>query len=677
MHPQYTYFWSAVNSQEFVSLVRWFSTARVDRDDSSVTKIVLPLIQEHLGAKRSLELLGVPHDVINNEFVVISGDHAACIAACTRLSDTAEALQVVSQIVAENASLDGLRIVGLLAPFTLRDKAGTFIGARMGRPEKAKMRKMAGSPHILFPVGDQGDRSRSFQSALRAGKVTGDFSLFLCSQCRTESIYPFCFTCKARAERGYFCKTCGVGTAESCAHGPKTPYKRQELDIQAYFKRALDQLQLNAYPDLIKGVRGTSNKDHVVENIAKGIIRAKYNIYVNKDGTTRYDMTELPLTHFRPREIGTPIEKLRELGYTLDVFGSQLVNDDQIVELKVQDIVLPLNDRSLEESSRKVLFRICQFLDELLVRFYGVEPFYNLQREEDLVGHLVVGLAPHISAGLIGRIIGFSETQGCFAHPLWHAGLRRDCDGDECCVMMLLDALLNFSRQYLPNQRGAKTMDSPLVLTSQLIPSEVDDQSHGLDVQWRYPLQFYEAALAYKDSKEVKVDQIKHRLGTPLQYEQFGFTHHLSNLNMGIKCSAYKTIPTMEEKVNGQLAIAMKLRSVDAHDVARLIIEKHFIKDIKGNLRKFSMQQFRCVGCGERFRRPPLIGKCSFCGGKLIFTVTQGSITKYLPLSLQLCQQFQLPPYLVQSLEIVQRRIDGVFGRAKEKQSGLQTWTTQ
>ena len=120
-------------------------------------------------------------------------------------------------------------------------------------------------------------------------------------------------------------------------------------------------------------------------------------------------------------------------------------------------------------------------------------------------------------------------------------------------------------------------MDSPLVLTSQLIPSEVDDQSHGLDVQWRYPLQLYEAALNYKDSKEVKIDQIKHRLGTPLQYEKFGFTHPLSNLNMGIKCSAYKTIPTMEEKVNGQLAIAMKLRSVDAADVARLIIEKHFI----------------------------------------------------------------------------------------------------
>jgi DNA polymerase II large subunit len=674
LHPSYTYFWSALNAQDFIALIDWFTLVRIDRDESSATKIVLPLIKEHLGAKRSLEILGVPHEVINNEFVIITGDHAACVTVCAGLADLARTRQVVSQAVAETSSLNGLQLVALLAPFLLRDKAGTFIGARMGRPEKAKMRKMAGSPHILFPVGKEGDRSRSFQSALRVGKVSGDFPLFVCSKCGKETIYPFCNVCNVRASHVFYCRTCGVSAAETCSHGKKTPYKYQELDIQSYFKAALDQMQLSAYPDTIKGVRGTLNKGHTVENIAKGIIRAKHNIYVNKDGTTRYDMTELPLTHFKPRDVGTSVEKLRELGYTADVFGNDLANDEQILELKVQDIVLPLNERSLDESSRKVLYRVCQFIDELLVRFYGLDAFYNLQREEDLVGHLVIGLAPHISAGLIGRIVGFSETQGCFAHPLWHAGLRRDCDGDECCVMMLMDALLNFSRQYLPDQRGAKTMDSPLVLTSQLIPSEVDDQSHGLDVQWRYPLQLYEAALNYKDSKEVKIDQIKHRLGTPLQYEKFGFTHPLSNLNMGIKCSAYKTIPTMEEKVNGQLAIAIKLRAVDAADVARLIIEKHFIKDIKGNLRRFSMQQFRCVGCGESFRRPPLIGKCNLCSGKLIFTVTEGSITKYLPLSLKLTQQFQLPPYLVQTLEIVQRRIDGVFGRAKEKQSGLKAW---
>ncbi len=680
LHPSFTYHWNVLTSAEFYALLNWFAFARIDYDDASApkaaVKIILPLAHDSHQSKRSLELLGIPHDVITNEFVVITGDHASCIAACLRINDFEQAQQLVSQTIADASSgegQDGLALVNLLAPFPLRDKSGTFIGARMGRPEKAKMRKLSGQPHLLFPVGDEGDRLHSFQSALQHGKVTGDFSLFVCPACKDETIYPFCSVCAVPTIKSYFCRTCGVEDTEQCPHGQKASYKRRELDIKLYFERALNHLNLSTYPDLIKGVRGTSNKDHVVEHIGKGILRAKHNIYVNKDGTTRYDMTELPLTHFKPREVGTSIEKLRSLGYTTDVFGAELLNEDQVLELKVQDVVLPLNENSLE-SSRKVLYRIAQFIDELLVRFYGLEPFYNLEREEDLVGQLVVGLAPHISAGLIGRIIGFSETQGCFAHPLWHAGLRRDCDGDECCVLMLMDALLNFSRQYLPNQRGAKTMDSPLVLTSLLIPSEVDDQSHGLDVQWRYPLSFYEAALQYKDSKEIKIDQIRQRLGTPRQYEQFGFTHPTTSINFGVKCSAYKTLPSMEEKLKGQIAIATEIRAVDATDVARLIIEKHFIKDIKGNLRKFSMQQFRCVGCGERFRRPPLIGKCTTCNGKIIFTVSEGSITKYLPHSIQLTQQFPLSPYLVQSLEIVQRRIDGVFGKAKEKQSGLQAW---
>ena len=123
-----------------------------------------------------------------------------------------------------------------------------------------------------------------------------------------------------------------------------------------------------------------------------------------------------------------------------------------------------------------------------------------------------------------------------------------------------------------------------------------------------------------------------------------------------------------------QMEIAEKIRAVDASEVARLVIEKHFIKDIKGNLRRFSTQQFRCVNCNESCDRPPLRGVCSACGGKLIFTVTQGSIVKYLQPSLYLVKQYNLPSYLSQTLEIVRRRIEGVFGQEREKQAGLQGW---
>lgn len=669
LHPAFTYYWKCIPLDDFITLFEWMCTARVDGDELGVHKIILSFSSSTERAKRALEILGVPHTVVNNEFVVITGGDARCIALSFQLLDIHHEKLMINQSIT-----DSLGLINTLAPFKFRDKCGTFIGARMGRPEKAKMRKLAGQPHTLFPVGDEGDRLRSFQSAIQKGKVNGDFPLFYCNDCTHPTIYPICERCGKTSVKHFFCKLCKENEEPLCVHGEKKQFTRRDIPIAEYFNSAVARLRLQTYPDLIKGVRGTSNKDHIVEHLAKGILRAKHSIYINKDCTTRYDMTELPLTHFKPREIGTSVEKLRELGYTHDTFGAGLTHPDQVLELKPQDLILPSNENSLDESSKKVLYRVAAFIDELLQRFYGLPAYYNLTKDEDLVGHIVIGLAPHISAGMIGRIVGFSDTQGCFAHPLWHAGLRRDCDGDECCVMLLLDALLNFSRQYLPDQRGAKTMDSPLVLTSRLIPSEVDDQSHGLDVAWRYPLQLYEAALDYKNPWEVKVDQIRQRLNTEQQYEHFGYTHPLQSINLGVKCSAYKTIPTMTEKLQGQIEIAAKIRAVDTEDVARLVIEKHFLKDIKGNLRQFSTQQFRCVSCNEKFRRPPLAGKCTKCQGNLLFTVSEGSVIKYLMPSINLARQFNLPAYLIQSLEITKRRIEGVFGKEKEKQSGLQSW---
>ena len=539
----------------------------------------------------------------------------------------------------------------------------------MGRPEKAKMRHLTGSPQVLFPVGEEGDRLRSFQSALKAGKVRSTFPLFYCQACRQEMVYPRCENCGEKCIKHYHCRFCGDLDKDTCRQAPADPFKNREIDIHYYFNKSKERLGITLSPDLIKGVRGTSNKYHLTEHLSKGILRAKHEIYVNKDGTVRYDCTEQPLTHFKPKEIKTSLEKLKELGYHHDIYGQELINEDQILELKPQDLVLPGFD-SLEESAPQVLGRVANFLDELLTKFYGLPSFYNLKNEKDLVGHLVSGLAPHISAGLIGRIIGFAETQSLLAHPMFHAGLRRDCDGDEAAVMLLLDALLNFSRQYLPEKRGAKTMDSPLVLTTIINPSEVDDQVLEMDTAWNYPLELYEAAEKMQFPWEVKVEQLSHRIGTEKQYEQFGFTHPTDNINKGVQCSAYKTLPSMEEKLIGQMELAKKIRAVDMDDVAKLVIQKHFLRDIKGNLRKFSMQQFRCVKCNAKYRRPPLAGKC-VCGHKIIFTITEGSVVKYLGHSLLLAQRYDFSPYLKQILDLLKLNIDTIFGKEKEKQVGL------
>ena len=671
LHPAYTFFWNSVSPSELAILFRRISKSTVDIEQDKINKIVM---QNKPDVKRVLEKLGLPHLLVNNEYIVVE-KHEANSLAYTLALHKDKSVEELEKYILLNPSSDSVAVINNFFNIRIRDKGGTFIGARMGRPEKAKMRKLTGSPHVLFPVGDEGGRLRCFQSAIDAGKVKADFPMNRCSKCSKNTVYPVCEDCGKPTKRLYYCKVCGAIEDSECkTHGKASSYSVQEIDIKHYFDSALKKIGVKSYPDLIKGVRGTSNKDHIPENLVKGILRAAHEIYVNKDGTTRYDMSEVPITHFKPKEVGLSLDKLKALGYKKDIRGKDISDENQVFEIFPQDIILPSPDNTLDETADSCLVNVAKFVDDELTLLYGEKPYYGLKDKTDLIGHLVIGLAPHISAGLIGRVIGFSKVNGCFAHPLWHAGLRRDCDGDEIGVMLLMDALLNFSRQYLPDKRGSRSMDSPLVLTSTLIPSEVDDQAHGIDVQWKYPLEFYEAALNYSPPWEIKIEQLKTRIGTEKQYQDFGFTHETTSINAGVTLSAYKTLPSMEDKLKGQMEIAEKIRAVDESDVARLVIEKHFIKDTKGNLRKFSMQEFRCVACNEKFRRPPLVGKCTKCGGKLVFTISEGSVTKYLEPSISLAKKYNVPSYLQQSLELLKRRVEDVFGKEKEKQEGLGKW---
>ena len=663
LHPRYVFHWKDIKKKQFRSLVEWLK-----KGDLNEKKIVLPFVYDidlELSSedpKRTLEILGVPHRVVAKEHVVIEGEWAKAF------------LFTIGGTSVFNINLDEypnvLSVVSKLSGVKIYDKSGVFIGGRMGRPEKSKMRKLTGSPQVLFPVGKEGGRLRCFQSALDKGFVRAQFPLKFCEKCSKESVYNVCEVCGTKTRQDYKCRLCGE---KNCDHEQKLTYSTRQIDVKHYFDCALKKLGTRHYPELIKGVRGTSNEDHTPENLVKGILRAKYGLYVNKDGTIRYDMTEMPITHFKPKEIRASIEKLKELGYDRDIYGEELKNVDQILEIKCQDIILPSCPETLDDKADETLFKITKFIDELLVKLYGLEPYFNLDSEEDLIGQLVIGMSPHTCAGIIGRIIGFSDLQGLLAHPYFHSFMRRDCDGDEAGIMLMMDALLNFSRKFLPNHRGAN-QDEPLVLTSRLIPSEVDDMVYNMDIVSSYPLELYEAAMEFKMPWDVKIKMVNDVLGSEEEYEGFMFTHHNSDINKCVHCSSYKSLPTMQEKVLGQMDVAEKLRAVDEMDVARLIIERHFVRDIKGNLRKFSMQQFRCVVCNEKFRRPPLAGKCSKCGGKLLFTIAQGSVVKYLQASLDLAKKYKLPAYLQQTLQLTKARIDSVFGKEKEKQESMVKW---
>ena len=47
---------------------------------------------------------------------------------------------------------------------------------------------------------------------------------------------------------------------------------------------------------------------------------------------------------------------------------------------------------------------------------------------------------------------------------------------------------------------------------------------------------------------------------------------------------------------------------------------------------------------------------------------------KYLDSAMNLAENYEVSPYVRQSLELTKRRIESVFGREKEKQVALQQW---
>ena len=672
LHPTYTVHWKDISRHDFDRLTTWLDSAQYTNTGDHITKIVLPYQTD----KRTLELLGVTHSAPQRQFVVIDGNDAAAFALNLNLTVRGIPHDKLDPYLTEHPDASTFDIVKHLCPVPLKDVSGTYIGSRMGRPEKAKLRTLAGTPNGLFPIGEEGGRMRSLQAALETGKVTANYCLLFCKTCNQRSISPTCPTCHQPCTQQYYCRFCDTILSEpTCSkHGPAATHKRLEMAIRPLFESTLKHLDMKTHPDLIKGVKGTIGVDHIPEPLAKAILRAKYDLAVNKDGTVRYDCSEITLTHFKPKEVRTSIERLRQLGYTHDIHGKEITDPDQICEILPQDVVLPSCPSAGHETADDAVIRTSKFVDDLLTKLYKLPPYYNIKTADDCIGHLLIALAPHTSAGLAVRIIGFSKTQGFLAHPYVHQACRRDCDGDEIGFILLLDGFLNFSRRYLPDTRGS-AMDAPLVLTSQLIPTEIDEQCFTLGITPSYPLEVYEAAAECKMPRDIKIKQIKHILAKPEQYENHWFTHDNTDINSGVVCSAYKTLPSMEEKLKGQMELAMKIRAVEASDVARLVIEKHFVKDAKGNLRQFSEQSFRCVNCNEKYRRPPLIGRCTACpNGKIVFTVSEGGVVKYLEPMISLAKRYNLSPYLQQNIELIRRRIEAVFGKEKERQTGLGAW---
>ena len=639
LYPKYLFFWDKISSDELVQLLE--PKKINDKSIEYSTKI-----------KKILEKLGTPHKVENETIVLENQEAKIFYNLLFRKKPTVGELSV-PKILTKSSGIQ------------INNKFSTSIGVRIGRPEKAAPRQMKPPTHVLFPISDKGGPTRDLLKASRNEHFFTNIFNRNCNQCNEPSIGIKCSKCGTKTTITYRCSGCrdilDEPYCEKCKR--KAPaHSHKEFPLKAKLLSAQERMGFRAQ-EPFKGVKELINQDKIAEPLEKGLVRQNLGLTVFKDGTVRFDATNSPLTQFKPSWIGTSIEKLRELGYSHDIEGKTLENSDQIVELRMQDVIIPYENG-------KYLISTCKYIDTLLQKFYGKTSFYNVTNYEDLIGHLIIGLAPHTSVGIVGRIIGYTETHVCFGTPNWHSAKRRDADGDADSIMLLMDSLLNFSRQFLSDRIGG-LMDAPLLVQPLVLPHESQPQAHNLEVTKSLPLGFFESTfLQIKTSDVVSVEIIKSRLETERQFYDYFFTHSTSSLTTSKSRSAYSTLGSMLDKFDMQIKNAELIDAVNTSEIVSNVISTHLVPDIMGNLRAYARQSFRCTGCGKSFRRMPLIQTC-VCGHKLIPTITRGSVEKYLKLAKRLVDKYDVGKYQRGRIHALSDEIELVFGKNQGDQSLL------
>jgi DNA polymerase II large subunit len=1183
LHPAYTYLWHDLSVDSFEALADAVAAGHVTEatadggvaldptpgEAAPTGTLVLPRTE---AVTRALETLLVEHRQTADDLRV--GQWEPLVRSLGFTFDLERTWDDLSERARTwDGGENAVEAVNEVAPFRIRERAPTRVGARMGRPEKSESRDLSPAVHTLFPISEAGGSQRDVSAAARERGENGrrgHFDVQLgrrrCAGCGTDTYRTRCPDCGGHTDPHYECDDCGQvvepdeGGRVHCTRCDRdvSSVAWQSVDLNTDLREALQDVgERESSFDILKGVKGLTSSNKTPEPIQKGILRAKHGVTSFKDGTVRYDMTDLPVTAVRPAELDVTADDFRDLGYDTDVDGDPLQFDDQLVELKVQDIVL-------SDGAAEHMLKTADFVDDLLTRFYDLPPFYEVEERQDLVGELVFGMAPHTSAAVVGRVVGFTSAAVGYAHPYFHAAKRRNCfhpdtkiwyedesgdwhyerietvvedrlenprtddfgtlvqeldceirvpsvdtngntvvkpveavskhhssehlvrietrsgreltvtpdhdvlqwsgdslervsatelepgrtvptprrvdfegtrprydlleelldagtippddlvvrgigtkrlkhlldsatdadesptpvaatlgvdtstvynwvsrdsvpvsalielfgergllervpddvtlavrrdtaemnryleidesfarllgyyaaegftrrepgecyqtticipdrsardrsietfgralsvdayeenrwkvtvssrlvtalfddvldvgcdaaskripdavlsaspdslaaflagyfsgdgsasgdrveirahtvsdelkadlvaalkrfgiatnvsretrthdrgviaefydgtpvfeswvvkvtsenaarfaerigfdldrnqdtltdalastelrpqrlfgdggstdvwldevtsvepvasdvdftynvtvsdthslvandlhvaqcDGDEDCVMLLMDGLLNFSKEFLPDKRGGQ-MDAPLVMSSRIDPSEIDDEAHNVDIVREYPREFYEATLEMADPESVDITIAEETLDTDHEYHGFEHSHDTSNIALGPDLSAYKTLGSMMEKMDAQLELARKLRAVDETDVAERVIEYHFLPDLIGNLRAFSRQETRCLDCGEKYRRVPLTGDCRECGGRVNLTVHRGSVNKYMETAIRVADEYDCRPYTKQRLEVLEKSLESVFENDQNKQSGI------
>ncbi|MHA2171730.1 MAG: DNA-directed DNA polymerase II large subunit, partial [Candidatus Kariarchaeaceae archaeon] len=214
-------------------------------------------------------------------------------------------LQLPQSIQIDLTASSTLSFIQSTSTVPVRDFLGTTIGARMGRPEKAKERLMKPQLHGLFPVGSDKKVGKNLAKAVEVASIRIRLGNRYCTSCNKSQFHIFCSDCTNETILLGFCSNprCNAqmdeGPCDICG---------ASINYTKFFEVSVSDLLDESYRRLgqigntnVKLKDQLSNPTGTPELLDKGILRSRSNLNVFRDGTIRYDATDAPLTHFYPR----------------------------------------------------------------------------------------------------------------------------------------------------------------------------------------------------------------------------------------------------------------------------------------------------------------------------------------------------------------------------------------
>ena len=124
-------------------------------DDGVASKIVGEFNHDVAGSSQKDFCASPSHD----GKILLEGEDATAFAFTLGYGTT--------KIVDVNQAATVTEALSRLSGVQIKDKAPTYVGGRMGRPEKAKRREMKPLVHVLFPVSLAGGAHRDLLEAAK------------------------------------------------------------------------------------------------------------------------------------------------------------------------------------------------------------------------------------------------------------------------------------------------------------------------------------------------------------------------------------------------------------------------------------------------------------------------------------------------------------------------------